>query len=89
MNNSFLRRYNSYELIKSLEDNIKLYDMNRDNMLIKLFDGTMKNFNPDGENNKIYYQNGKLNMCADLSNGDIKGRVLINDIEGRKVFEGR
>lgn len=86
---SNLRRYNCYELIKSLEDNIKLYELNRENQLLKLFDGHIKNYNPEGEDNEIFFMNGKLNMLADFEKGDIKGKVIINDMEGRKVFEGR
>lgn len=87
-NTSNLRRYNCYELIKSLEDNVRLYELNRDNQLMKLFDGNVKNYNPTGEDNKIFYMNGKLNMLADFDNGDIKGKVMIHDIEGRVVFKG-
>jgi antitoxin component YwqK of YwqJK toxin-antitoxin module len=87
--NTSLRRYNCYELIKSLEDNVRLYELDRESQLIKLFEGSVKNGTPDGQDIKINYLNGKLNMQADFLGGEISGKVLIHDFEGRKVFEGR
>lgn len=88
LNNTSLRRYNCYELIKALEDNDKLYDQNRESMLIPLFNGNVRNCRPEGKDIKIVFQNGDLNLQADFYDGHIQGKLIIQDINSRKVFDG-